>query len=104
MLRIATAAPTFTTRSSVAHAVPLSRLTVGAELPAAVDAIVKQLASAPTRGLAATKQAIYAAAGNTLEAQLDLERDLQRELGRSADYREGVAAFAAKRPPQFVGK
>jgi 2-(1,2-epoxy-1,2-dihydrophenyl)acetyl-CoA isomerase len=75
-----------------------------AELPAAVDAILKQLASAPTRGLAATKQAIYAAPGNTLEAQLDLERDLQRELGTSADYREGVAAFAAKRPPQFVGK
>jgi 2-(1,2-epoxy-1,2-dihydrophenyl)acetyl-CoA isomerase len=75
-----------------------------AELPAAVDAILKQLASAPTRGLAATKQAIYAAPGNTLEAQLDLERDLQRQLGRSADYREGVAAFAAKRPPQFAGK
>jgi 2-(1,2-epoxy-1,2-dihydrophenyl)acetyl-CoA isomerase len=75
-----------------------------AELPAAADAILKQFASAPTRGLAATKQAIYAAAGNTLEAQLDLERDLQRELGRSADYREGVAAFAAKRPPHFVGR
>jgi 2-(1,2-epoxy-1,2-dihydrophenyl)acetyl-CoA isomerase len=57
-----------------------------AELPATVDAILKQLASAPTRGLAAAKQALYAAAGNTLEAQLDLERDLQRELGTSADY------------------
>ena len=39
-----------------------------AELPAAVDAMLKQLASAPTRGLAATKQAIYAASGNALEA------------------------------------
>jgi phenylacetic acid degradation protein PaaD len=66
-----------------------------AELPAVIDAILNQLANAPTRGLAATKQAIYAAPGNTLEAQLDLERDLQRELGGSADYREGVAAFAA---------
>ena len=75
-----------------------------AELSSTVDAMLKQLASAPTRGLAATKQAIYAAAGNTLEAQLDLERDLQRELGRSADYREGVAAFVAKRSPQFTGK
>ena len=41
---------------------------------------------------------------HTLEQQLDLERDLQRELGYSADYREGVAAFMAKRPPKFTGR
>lgn len=75
-----------------------------AELAPTVDALLAHLAQAPTRGLAATKLALYAAAGNTLEAQLDLERDLQREMGYSADYREGVAAFLAKRPPQFSGK
>jgi 2-(1,2-epoxy-1,2-dihydrophenyl)acetyl-CoA isomerase len=75
-----------------------------AELSATVERLLEQLASAPTRGLAAIKRALHASAGNTLEAQLDLERDLQRELGRSADYREGVAAFAAKRLPQFIGK
>jgi 2-(1,2-epoxy-1,2-dihydrophenyl)acetyl-CoA isomerase len=69
-----------------------------------VDALLAQLAEAPTRGLAAIKRALHATEGTMLEAQLDLERDLQRELGRSADYREGVAAFAAKRPPQFAGK
>jgi 2-(1,2-epoxy-1,2-dihydrophenyl)acetyl-CoA isomerase len=74
-----------------------------AEFPATVDALVQHLSTAATRGLAATKQAIYAAGENTLEAQLDLERDVQRELGRSADYREGVSAFAAKRPPRFSG-
>ena len=74
-----------------------------AEFPASVEALVQQLSTAATRGLAATKQAIYASAENTLEAQLDLERDVQRELGRSADYREGVSAFAAKRQPKFTG-
>jgi len=48
--------------------------------------------------------ALHASSSATLEAQLDLERDLQRELGNSADYREGVAAFLAKRAPQFTGK
>jgi len=73
------------------------------EFPASVEALVQQLSTAATRGLAATKQAIYAAGGNTLEAQLDLERDVQRVLGMSADYREGVSAFGAKRQPKFTG-
>ncbi|MEO8738832.1 MAG: 2-(1,2-epoxy-1,2-dihydrophenyl)acetyl-CoA isomerase PaaG [Casimicrobiaceae bacterium] len=75
-----------------------------AELTSTVEAMLQHFATAPTRGLAATKRALQLAAGNTLEAQLDIERDLQRELGRSDDYREGVAAFSAKRPPKFAGK
>jgi 2-(1,2-epoxy-1,2-dihydrophenyl)acetyl-CoA isomerase len=74
-----------------------------AEFPASVEALVQQLSTAATRGLAATKRAIYTAGNNTLEAQLDLERDLQRVLGKGADYREGVSAFAAKRQPRFTG-
>ncbi|HEY3177259.1 MAG TPA: 2-(1,2-epoxy-1,2-dihydrophenyl)acetyl-CoA isomerase PaaG [Casimicrobiaceae bacterium] len=75
-----------------------------AEFADAVEALLTQLAQAPTRGLAEIKRALYASAGNTLEAQLDLERDIQRELGYSADYREGVAAFLEKRAPRFSGK
>ncbi len=74
-----------------------------AEFPASVESLVQQLAIAATHGLAAIKRALYAAGANTLEAQLDLERDLQRVLGKSDDYREGVAAFAAKRAPRFGG-
>ncbi len=73
-------------------------------LKSTVDALLSQLALAPTRGLAATKRALQASATASLPAQLDLERDLQRELGFSADYREGVAAFASKRPPVFTGR
>lgn len=74
------------------------------ELAGEVDSLARALACAPTRGLARTKQAMYEGWSRTLEAQLDVERDFQRELGRSADYAEGVAAFLAKRAPGFSGK
>jgi 2-(1,2-epoxy-1,2-dihydrophenyl)acetyl-CoA isomerase len=75
-----------------------------AELPAATERLLAQFAAGPTRGYARTKEAIYRSASNTLEAQLDLERDFMRELGYSDDYREGVAAFVAKRPAAFTGR
>jgi 2-(1,2-epoxy-1,2-dihydrophenyl)acetyl-CoA isomerase len=75
-----------------------------AEFGPTVEELLAQLARAPTRGLVATRRALHAAASATLEGQLLLERDLQSELGRSADYGEGVAAFLAKRAPNFAGK
>jgi 2-(1,2-epoxy-1,2-dihydrophenyl)acetyl-CoA isomerase len=80
------------------------RCVADGELTATVDALATHFASAPTRGLARTKQAIYESFGRTLEQQLDVERDYQGELGRSADYAEGVAAFSAKRAPRFTGR
>lgn len=68
-----------------------------------VTQLVRHFSSAPTKGLALTKQAIYASGDNTLEQQLALERDAMRTLGKSRDYREGVLAFMEKRAPVFQG-
>ena len=75
-----------------------------AQFESTVAQLVGQLAQAPTKGLAATKHAIHAAEGHHLEQQLVLEREVQRTLGNSEDYREGVAAFVGKRQPQFKGR
>lgn len=74
------------------------------QLQAEVDALAKHFASAPTQGLAKTKQALQASGLHTLEEQLDVERDCMRALGRTADYREGVKAFMEKRTPRFLGQ
>ena len=63
--------------------------------------IAAHLATQPAQAIALTKQALSAAQGNTLGGQLDLERDLQRACGASADFREGAQAFMEKRPAQF---
>jgi 2-(1,2-epoxy-1,2-dihydrophenyl)acetyl-CoA isomerase len=68
------------------------------------EALVTRFASAPTAGLAEIKKLIRASWGNDLNAQLDSEKEAQRKLGQTADYAEGVAAFMAKRPPQFTGR
>jgi 2-(1,2-epoxy-1,2-dihydrophenyl)acetyl-CoA isomerase len=68
------------------------------------QSLARHLATQPTAGLGAIKRALLASATNTLDAQLDLEQDLQRELGRTEDYGEGVAAFLAKRTPTFKGR
>jgi len=66
--------------------------------------LARSLAAGPTHTYGMIKKAIYASATNTLDQQLDLERDFQREVGRHTDYREGVAAFLEKRKPNFTGK
>ncbi|MGH6890281.1 MAG: 2-(1,2-epoxy-1,2-dihydrophenyl)acetyl-CoA isomerase PaaG [Rhizomicrobium sp.] len=66
--------------------------------------LAQKLAAGPTRGLAAIKLAIRQSWRASLDEQLDHERDLQRELGNSDDFREGVAAFSEKRKPNFSGK
>ena len=74
------------------------------DLAAEADQLCEHFASQPTTGLALIKKALNASWANTLDEQLDLERDSQRAAGRTDDYAEGVAAFMAKRKPEFKGR
>jgi 2-(1,2-epoxy-1,2-dihydrophenyl)acetyl-CoA isomerase len=66
--------------------------------------VCEHFSIAPTQGLALIKRALNASTANTLDAQLDLERDLQREASQTPDYAEGVRAFMEKRKPNFIGR
>lgn len=75
-----------------------------ADLMDQAQALAAQLAAGPTLGLGLTKRLIQEAATNSLDRQLDAERDAQAQAGRSADYAEGVTAFLEKRAARFAGR
>ncbi len=50
------------------------------------------------------RHAFWESPDNSYEEQLNLERQLQKRAGQSADAREGITAFLQKRPAQFQGK
>jgi 2-(1,2-epoxy-1,2-dihydrophenyl)acetyl-CoA isomerase len=74
------------------------------EFEGASRALTAVLAQMPTRALAFTKHALNYSAGNSLEAQLLLENDLQQKAALTKDYAEGVRAFLEKRVALFKGE
>lgn len=74
------------------------------QLPATSEELIARLAAAPTVAIGLTKWLLHTGAG------LDLDRHLANEAfalelsSRSEDFKEGLAAFREKRPPDFRGR
>ena len=82
----------------------LNRVVAASELDATVDAMADRLASAPAIALAKIKAGLANGLQSDLASALEFEAAGQGECFRSADFKEGVAAFLQKRKAVFTGK
>jgi 2-(1,2-epoxy-1,2-dihydrophenyl)acetyl-CoA isomerase len=82
----------------------VNRVVPADALAAEVRSVAARLAAAAPRALALTKRALDRSPDASLEDQLEYEAILQGIAGRTADHREGVAAFLEKRSPRFTGE
>lgn len=82
----------------------INRVVPADDLITAALAMASKVAAGPTGSIGRIKRMLNASASNNLSEQLELEHECQLESGRSTDFKEGVAAFFEKRPPNFTGK
>lgn len=81
----------------------VTRVVSDADLSAEAIKVVHSLAEGPTRAFARVRELLLASFGETFETQLERESRGIVQSAAGADGQEGIAAFLAKRPPEFSG-
>jgi 2-(1,2-epoxy-1,2-dihydrophenyl)acetyl-CoA isomerase len=81
----------------------VTRVVPDAELGSAVESLARELAAGPTKAFGAAKRLFHQSTWESLETQMELESQAIARSGHTADFREGVTAFANKKAPVFRG-
>jgi 2-(1,2-epoxy-1,2-dihydrophenyl)acetyl-CoA isomerase len=82
----------------------VTRVVPDAELRSSVDALARELAQGPSKAFGAAKRLFHQSTWESLETQMELEAQAIAASGRTEDFANGVAAFAAKKTPTFRGR
>lgn len=82
----------------------VTRVVPDDDLAGAAETLAAELAAGPTRAFGAVKRLIHGSLEHTLDQHLAQESEEMARAGATADAAEGVAAFVAKRPPDFRGR
>ena len=81
----------------------IHRAVPSAEVEATVADLVERLAHAPTVAVGLTKRCIHRALDASLKDAMEAEANALELSSRAKDFKEGLAAFRDRRPPEFTG-
>ncbi len=82
----------------------IDELVTGEDLAARAEAVARKFASGPTLAYGEIRRLFLTVTDQPLEVQLELEAQALSRVAGSADAREGLTAFAAKRAARFTGE
>lgn len=82
----------------------VTRVVADEELEEVSVELAQRIAAGPSAAYERIKALLQTSLTSTLDQQLQREARMQREIGKTEDFAEGVAAFLEKRQPNYSGR